>query len=234
MPGSSNPAGSYPATMSVRRLTSLDPQMPCQRPDRLPAGRRPCSRPSKMDAAARSVCWRSSPPRFERDWSSERAQAPPVAARPAALHPRDVDSVIHGSCVGPSRLLCGRCSNLEAARRSGLVDFVRIEFEPLTMSDVRGHEHAFAVPHPLVRCRRHDRCDRTHRRPFRGLLLHGHRARGRRPARIARSACHQDAPRPRKFGSGRWRVWAAKSATVASAAPEWRATPTAKPTCPWS
>jgi hypothetical protein len=35
MTGSGNPGGSYRATISMERLTSLDPQMPFQRPDRL-------------------------------------------------------------------------------------------------------------------------------------------------------------------------------------------------------
>ena len=37
----------------------------------------------------------------------------------------------------------GRCFNLEAARRGGLVDFEHIDFEPLTMSDASGGEHVF-------------------------------------------------------------------------------------------
>jgi len=57
--------------------------------------------------------------------------------------PRPFDSVQCGSYGGPSRLLCGRCFNLEAARRGGLVDFEHIDFEPLTMSDARGREHVF-------------------------------------------------------------------------------------------
>ena len=57
--------------------------------------------------------------------------------------PRPFDSVLYGSDSGPSRLLCGRCFNLEAARRGGLVDFEHIDFEPLTMSDTHGREHLF-------------------------------------------------------------------------------------------
>lgn len=57
--------------------------------------------------------------------------------------PRPFDSVLYGSYGGPSRLLCGRCFNLEAARRGGMVDFEHIDFEPLTMSDARGREHVF-------------------------------------------------------------------------------------------
>ena len=45
MTGSSNLGGSYRATISIDRLTSLDPQMPFQWPDRLPASRRSCPRP---------------------------------------------------------------------------------------------------------------------------------------------------------------------------------------------
>lgn len=57
--------------------------------------------------------------------------------------PRPFDSVNYGSYGGPSRLLCGRCFNLEVANRNGLVDFEHIDFEPLTMSDVGGREHVF-------------------------------------------------------------------------------------------
>ena len=57
--------------------------------------------------------------------------------------PRPFDSVLYGSDGGPSRLLCGRCFNLEVARRMGLVDFEHVEFEPVTMSDVQGREHVF-------------------------------------------------------------------------------------------
>ena len=57
--------------------------------------------------------------------------------------PRPFDSVLYGSEDGPSRLLCGRCFNLEAARLGGLVDFEHIDFEPLTMSDAHGREHVF-------------------------------------------------------------------------------------------
>lgn len=57
--------------------------------------------------------------------------------------PRLFDSVQYGSEGGPSRLLCGRCFNLEVARRNGLVEFEHVDFEPLTMSDARGREHVF-------------------------------------------------------------------------------------------
>ena len=60
------------------------------------------------------------------------------------VEPRPFDSVRYGrSDGGPSRLLCGRCFNLEAARRGGLADFEDIDFEPLTMSDAHGREHVF-------------------------------------------------------------------------------------------
>lgn len=52
MTGSSDLGGSYRVTISMDRLTSLDPQMPLQRPDRLLASRRSRPRPSKMVAAA--------------------------------------------------------------------------------------------------------------------------------------------------------------------------------------
>jgi hypothetical protein len=61
----------------------------------------------------------------------------------SGVAPRPFDSVLYGSSGGPSRQLCGRCFNLEAARRGGLVDFEHIDFEPLTMSDARGREHVF-------------------------------------------------------------------------------------------
>lgn len=67
----------------------------------------------------------------------------PSCCESCGVAPRPFDSVLYGSDGGPSRLLCGRCFNLEAARRSGLVDFEHIEFEPLTMSDVHGREHIF-------------------------------------------------------------------------------------------
>lgn len=57
--------------------------------------------------------------------------------------PRPFDSVHYGSCGGHSRLLCGRCFNLEVAGRSGLVDFEHVDFEPLPMSDAGGREHIF-------------------------------------------------------------------------------------------
>jgi hypothetical protein len=59
--------------------------------------------------------------------------------------PRPFDTVLYGSYGEPSRLLCGRCFNLEAARRGGLVDFEHIDFEPLTMSDASGREHVFQL-----------------------------------------------------------------------------------------
>ena len=59
--------------------------------------------------------------------------------------PRPFDSVLYGSDGGPSRLLCGRCFNLEAASRGGLVDFEHVDFESLTMSDASGREHVFQL-----------------------------------------------------------------------------------------
>jgi hypothetical protein len=67
----------------------------------------------------------------------------PNSCESCGVAPRPFDSVLYGSYGGPSRLLCGRCFNLEAARRGGLVDFEHIDFEPLTMSDARGREHVF-------------------------------------------------------------------------------------------
>ena len=67
----------------------------------------------------------------------------PSCCESCGVAPRPFDSVLYGSYGGPSRLLCGRCFNLEAARRGGLVDFEHVEFEPLTMSDARGREHVF-------------------------------------------------------------------------------------------
>jgi hypothetical protein len=67
----------------------------------------------------------------------------PSCCESCDVAPRPFDSVLDGTYGGPSRLLCGRCFNLEAGRRRGLVDFEHIEFEPLTMSDVRGREHVF-------------------------------------------------------------------------------------------
>lgn len=65
------------------------------------------------------------------------------ACASCGVAPRPFDSVHYGSEGAPSRLLCGRCFNLEAARRGGLVDFQHIDFEPLTMSDAHGREHVF-------------------------------------------------------------------------------------------
>ena len=65
------------------------------------------------------------------------------ACESCGVAPRPFDSVLYGSEDGPSRLLCGRCFNLEAARRGGLVDFEHIDFEPLTMSDAHGRAHVF-------------------------------------------------------------------------------------------
>ena len=65
------------------------------------------------------------------------------ACESCGVAPRPFDSVLYGSDRGPSRLLCGRCFNLEAARRGGLVDFEHIDFEALTMSDAQGREHVF-------------------------------------------------------------------------------------------
>ncbi len=59
--------------------------------------------------------------------------------------PRPYDSIVYGSSDGPSRLLCGRCFNLEVAHRSGLIDFEHIDFEPVTMSDVSGCAHVFEM-----------------------------------------------------------------------------------------
>jgi hypothetical protein len=67
----------------------------------------------------------------------------PNACESRGAEPRPFDSVLYGSEGGPSRLLCGRCFNLEAARRGGLVDFEHIDFEPLSMSDAHGHQHVF-------------------------------------------------------------------------------------------
>lgn len=68
----------------------------------------------------------------------------PNSCESCGVAPRPFDSVLYGSSDGgPSRLLCGRCFNLEAARRGGLVDFEHIDFEPLTMSDAHGREHVF-------------------------------------------------------------------------------------------
>jgi hypothetical protein len=56
----------------------------------------------------------------------------PSCCESCGVAPRPFDSVLYGSYGGPSRLLCGRCFNLEAARRGGLVDFEHVEFEPLS------------------------------------------------------------------------------------------------------
>jgi hypothetical protein len=69
----------------------------------------------------------------------------PDSCESCGVAPRPFDSVLYGSYGGPSRLLCGRCFNLETARRGGLADFEHIEFEPLTMSDVHGREHVFQL-----------------------------------------------------------------------------------------
>ncbi len=65
------------------------------------------------------------------------------ACESCGVVPRPFDSVLYGGGGGPSRLLCGRCFNLEAARLGGLVDFEHIDFEPLTMSDAQGRDHVF-------------------------------------------------------------------------------------------
>ncbi len=57
--------------------------------------------------------------------------------------PRPFDSVHYGGEGVPSRLLCGRCFNLELAESGGLDDFEHIDFEPVTMSDAYGLEHVF-------------------------------------------------------------------------------------------
>ena len=67
----------------------------------------------------------------------------PTSCESCGVVPRPFDTVLYGSHGGPSRLLCGRCFNLEAARRGGLVDFEHVDFEPLTMSDASGREHVF-------------------------------------------------------------------------------------------
>jgi hypothetical protein len=141
----SNLGGSDRATMSMDRLTSLRPQMPFQEPDRLPASWRSCPRPSKVVAAARCARWRCTPRGFEYDRRPECPESPPSCSESCGIvwAPRPFDSVLYGTYGGPSRLLCGRCFNLEVARRGGLVDFEHIEIEPLTMSDVRGREHVF-------------------------------------------------------------------------------------------
>lgn len=69
--------------------------------------------------------------------------SPPNSCESCGVVPRPFDTVIYGSYGGPSRLLCGRCFNLEAARRGGLVDFEHVDFEPLTMSDASGRAHVF-------------------------------------------------------------------------------------------
>ena len=65
------------------------------------------------------------------------------ACASCGVAPRPFDSVHYGSEGAPSRLLCGRCFNLEVARLGGLVDFEHIDFEPLAMSDAHGREHVF-------------------------------------------------------------------------------------------
>ena len=57
--------------------------------------------------------------------------------------PRPFDSVHYGSEAGPSRLLCGRCFNLEVAELGGMFDFEHIDFEPQTMTDAYGLERVF-------------------------------------------------------------------------------------------
>ena len=57
--------------------------------------------------------------------------------------PRPFDSIRYGGEGMPSRLLCGRCFNLEIADLGGLDDFQHIDFEPLTMTDTHGLEHVF-------------------------------------------------------------------------------------------
>ena len=69
----------------------------------------------------------------------------PNTCESCGVVPRPVDSVLYGSYGGPSRLLCGRRFNLEAARRGGLVDFEHVDFEPLTMSDASSREHVFQL-----------------------------------------------------------------------------------------
>ena len=71
----------------------------------------------------------------------------PNACETCGVAPRPFDSVLYGSDGGPSRLLCGRCFNLEAARRGGLVDFEHIDFEPLTMSGRRQSAWPVVLPH---------------------------------------------------------------------------------------
>jgi len=67
----------------------------------------------------------------------------PQTCESCGVVPRPFETVRYGSYAGLSRLLCGRCFNLEAARRSGLIDFEHIDFEPLTMIDARGRERVF-------------------------------------------------------------------------------------------
>ena len=67
----------------------------------------------------------------------------PNTCESCGVVPRAFDTVLYGSSGGPSRLLCGRCFNLEVAHLGGLVDFEHIDFEPLTMSDASGREHVF-------------------------------------------------------------------------------------------
>jgi hypothetical protein len=70
-------------------------------------------------------------------------QTTPQFCASCGVAPRPFDSVVYGDFGGPTRLLCGRCFNLEAARLGGLVDFEHIEFEPMIMSDALGREHFF-------------------------------------------------------------------------------------------
>jgi len=72
-------------------------------------------------------------------------EKPPKPCESCGVVPRPFDSVVYGSYGSPSRLLCGRCFNLEAARRGGLVDFEHVDFSPLTMSDANGLAHVFQL-----------------------------------------------------------------------------------------
>lgn len=67
----------------------------------------------------------------------------PTCCATCGVEPRPFDSVHYGSSGETSRLLCGRCFNLEVARMGGLDDFEHIDFEPVTMRDARGREHVF-------------------------------------------------------------------------------------------
>lgn len=52
------------------------------------------------------------------------------------------DTVESGSLEEGYRILCGQCSNAEVARVKG-VNFEHLNFEPVQLVDVAGHEHEF-------------------------------------------------------------------------------------------